>query len=277
MILPSVANTAQGFTAHGRPSGLGGGKQLTQQRNTRNSKVPRTPSMPAIAGTSGVTAVNNRASSPTSWRSSALRFESAAVEEPKPSMLGKPVDYSGDPLSNALDVLWCQMRHKKMSVQDLFHYLDTNHDGGVTRFEIQKKVRKLGVIFGTAELDALMRKFDIDDSGRVELHEFYHGLMEFKRGRLHSEGLLVDRLCGFQIGTRVKCMISKDFPRLAPHLGQGEPSFPEMTSAGYERGTIIGPSIRRGQVMVRFDAWPENEMSVKPRNLKLDDSMGLLP
>jgi len=236
--------------------------------------------MPAIAGTSNANIVANRthrAASPASWRNSALHFESVAAEEPKPSMLGKAMDYSGDPLSNAMDVLWCQMRHKKMNVQEFFHYLDTNRDGSVSRFEIQNKVRKLGVILGPAELDALMAKFDIDDSGRVELHEFHHGLMEFRRGRLHSEGLLVDRLCGFEVGTRVKCMISKDFPRIAANRATSTPIFPDMTSAGYEKGTVIGPSIRKGQVMVRFDAWPENEMSVKPHNLKVDDSMCLIP
>ena len=73
----------------------------------------------------------------------------------------------------ALDRLVSELSGRHSSVYEMLQRLDRNGDGLVSREELRSGLLGLGLVLGMSELDALMRVFDTNMSGRIDFREFY--------------------------------------------------------------------------------------------------------
>eukprot|EP00435_Cladocopium_sp_Y103_P046650 s488_g13.t1 len=76
------------------------------------------------------------------------------------------------------DATTCLMLHKRLSELELFHEIDQNGDGILTRSEMAAALRRLGCPLSPAELDGVLRCFDADGSGSIDFGEFYQILKD---------------------------------------------------------------------------------------------------
>ena len=65
------------------------------------------------------------------------------------------------------------MRKHHLTVYDLYKEIDIGHDKVVSRLELGKFIRKIGVELDGSKLDDLLNSFDQNKDGRVDFNEFF--------------------------------------------------------------------------------------------------------
>lgn len=144
------------------------------------------------------------------------------------------------------------------TTNDLYAKIDENSDGVLTRLELHRGLRSLGVTLHAVELDAVLRMFDSDGNGDIDFEEFA-AVLEAVRG--HTPAAAKTMICGFEQGSRVlsKVVLKKGLCSYVEHLGT--PRTIKTT-----RGTVLGPGRERDTVLVRLDR-TIGEWSMKPNQL----------
>ncbi|MCU0824233.1 MAG: EF-hand domain-containing protein [Leptospira sp.] len=60
----------------------------------------------------------------------------------------------------------------------MFQQIDTNNDGCLTVDEIEKALKKQGVIINSKELHAVLKSVDMDKNGKINFNEFIASMLE---------------------------------------------------------------------------------------------------
>lgn len=159
------------------------------------------------------------------------------------------------PLKQALFSLIQHIEDQGLSELELFHEIDQNGDGILTRSEMAAALRRLGCPLSPAELDGVLRCFDADGSGSIDFGEFYQILkdecdsMEMKEAEQDDP-----RLCGFEIGDRVRLK-----GRLLSELSGASLLKDDLDVT---TGKVMGPGKKQGIIMIALEKNGE-EMTVK--------------
>eukprot|EP00439_Symbiodinium_sp_Y106_P056575 s1976_g7.t4 len=167
------------------------------------------------------------------------------------------------PLKQALVSLIQHIEEQCLSELELFHEIDQNGDGILTRGEMAAALRRLGCPLSPSELDGVLRCFDADNSGSIdfaELCEFYQLLREESHWIEQREVTKEDpRLCGFAIGDRVrlKCRLFSDLSKASLLKDDFQ-----VTA-----GKVMGPGKKQGILTIDLDKGG-GEMTVKAELLQ---------
>ncbi|KAK9813845.1 hypothetical protein WJX73_001529 [Symbiochloris irregularis] len=70
--------------------------------------------------------------------------------------------------------------HMVETLRDLFQQLDTDGSGGICLPELMDGLKRLGYVVTAEEVEKLMRRLDVNDSGTVEFEEFCAGMIDWK-------------------------------------------------------------------------------------------------
>lgn len=157
-------------------------------------------------------------------------------------------------VSKALDRLCNEIHWNSMTEKELFNKLDENDDGVLSKAEVSRGLRSMGITLLPSELDSVLRAFDTDGNGTIEFDEFFDLLskhaQELGLGCYKQPEPEYDLIHGFRKGARVKSGV------LLPHEEcdqvRGSKLGPELDRAQMG-ATVIGYGEQRGTVKVRFD------------------------
>jgi len=162
------------------------------------------------------------------------------------------------PLKQALYSLIMHIEEQGLSEIELFHEIDQNGDGILTRGEMAAALRRLGCPLSPAELDGVLRCFDADGSGSIDFGEFYAILKDEydSMDGLLRKGPEEDdpRLCGFEIGDRVRLK-----GRLLSEISGASLLKDDLDVT---TGKVMGPGKKQGILMITLEKNGE-EMTVK--------------
>ncbi|CAJ1340258.1 unnamed protein product, partial [Effrenium voratum] len=162
---------------------------------------------------------------------------------------------SKSPLKTALDSLIQHIEDQNLSELELFHEIDQNGDGILTRGEMAAALRRLGCPLSPSELDGVLRCFDADGSGSIDFSEFYLIIKEESDLIERKEPEAKDpRLCGFTVGDRVrlKCKL----------LSELSGASLLKDDFNVTTGKVMGPGKRQGIITIALEKNGE-EMTVK--------------
>eukprot|EP00930_Biecheleria_cincta_P006327 TRINITY_DN10731_c0_g1_i1.p1 TRINITY_DN10731_c0_g1~~TRINITY_DN10731_c0_g1_i1.p1 ORF type:complete len:343 (-),score=68.00 TRINITY_DN10731_c0_g1_i1:95-994(-) len=169
---------------------------------------------------------------------------------------------SKEPLKKALHALIRQISSHKMSEIELFNQIDQDGNGQLERSELMAAMRKLGVQLSSVELDSILRTIDQDGSGTIDYQEFYY-LIKTEGDRLSGNDSREDdteRLLGFHLGQRVRVKVAMWTEKERQRKSQ-----PDYNDDMRELGTVQGPGMRAGTLMVKLDR--DELVNIKPRHL----------
>jgi len=166
-----------------------------------------------------------------------------------------------DPIRKAFQAMIRHIKKKNLSDMELFNEIDDNGDGILTRGEMSAALRKLGCKLLPAELDAICRMFDVDNSGSVDFAEFYSVLKrEEKEIEALDEEAEDKSMLGWQVGeaVRVKCKLFPDVMQYS--------EFNDDNLDAVEKGMVMGPGSFPGTLIVTVDRTKEM-LTVKPHQI----------
>lgn len=174
------------------------------------------------------------------------------------------------PLRRAVESLVSYIKQKGYSELQLFNEMDEDGNGVLSRGEIVAELMKLGCNLTILELDAVARCLDVDGSGQIDFGEFYDFL---KREMDELEGLehvADERLCGFEVGDKVKIKIYFKPGQQRDEADSG------LGMSEFERGSVMGPGVKPGTLFVKILRTGEL-FSVKASNLQRYDDRKVPP
>jgi len=140
---------------------------------------------------------------------------------------------------------------KQLTLCELFWRLDDDGDRRLSMEELHRGLLRLGLPLSTVELNAMSRALKARRDGAVEFDAFCELLRSYEEQlpterRPLSGGNMVEA-SGYDRGTRVQSAV-----RL-PTIHRRELDA-RLLAGGCEQGTVLGPGLESGTVMVRFDS-----------------------
>lgn len=115
-------------------------------------------------------------------------INTSEVKEKQPHLLSLILSYDRN---RSLVRQWkrCTNGFTNAQLRQRFHQYDVGGDGKLNHIEFQRLLKCLGISLRGSELDALMSRFDADNDGSIDMHEFF-AFMESEVVQLLSDSQL---------------------------------------------------------------------------------------
>jgi len=166
-----------------------------------------------------------------------------------------------DPIKKAFQAMIRHIRKKNLSDVELFNEIDDNGDGILTRGEMSAALRRLGCKLHPAELDAICRMFDVDNSGSVDFAEFYSVLKREEKEIAAMDAAEADpRMLGWEVGERVRLKI-KLFPDMMLYSSMNDDNLDALETA-----EVMGPGATMG-TLIAYVHRTKEMLTVKPQQI----------